>query len=183
MSESEIRAYAREKGFHPQTLQRWLAWPDNDRAALRDLANSLKPSENHLRDMMDWLEEIALRDRIAISEILSSKTIEDFKTDPRRGRADRLKQIKEQIRRLRYPRLAATEEEIRMRIQSLKVHPEIRLSVPAGLEGGRLQVEFSAASAGEFCELAEKLGNAATAPEAGEIFALLAGQPVDEKMK
>lgn len=126
--------------------------------------------------MMDWLEEIALRDRVGISEILSSKTIEDLKTDPRRGRADRLKQIKEQIRRLRYPRLAATEEEIRNRIQSLKLHPEIRLSVPAGLEGGRLQVEFAATSHAKFCELAEKLRIAATAPEAEEIFALLCGR-------
>lgn len=181
MSESEIRAYAREKGFHPQTLQRWLAWPDKDKAALRDLADTLKPSENHLRDMMDWLEEIALRDRAAISEILSSKIIEDLKTDPRRGRADRLKQIKEQIRRLRYPRLAATEEEIRKRIQSLKLHPEIRLSVSAGLEGGRLQIEFTSASAGEFRERVEKLSKSLGAPAAAEIFALLAGQPIEEK--
>lgn len=183
MSESEIRAYAREKGFHPQTVQRWLTWADEDKTALSSLVDLLKPSENHLRDMMDWLEEIALRDRVGISEILFSKTIEDLKTDPRRGRADRLKQIKEQIRRLRYPRLAATEEEIRKRIQSLKLHPEIRLSVPAGLEGGRLQVEFSATSIDQICELAEKLGNAATAPEAREIFVLLAGQPGDKKMK
>lgn len=180
MSESEIRAYAQEKGFHPQTLQRWLAWADKDKASLRDLADALKPSENHLRDVMDWLEEIALRDRVAISEILSSKTIEDIKTDPRRGRADRLKQIKEHLRRLRYPRLAATEEEIRTRIQSLKLHPDIRLSVPAGLEGGRLQIEFTSTSAGEFCDQVEKLTKAAGAPEAAEIFALLAGRPIEE---
>ena len=181
MSESEIRAYAREKGFHPRTLQRWLAWSDKDKASLRDLADALKPSENHLRDMMDWLEEIALRDRVAISEILSSTTIDDLKTDPRRGRADRLKQIKEQIRRLRYPRLAATEEEIRKRIQSLKLHPEIHLSVPPGLEGGRLQIEFTAASAGEFRDRVERLSKAAKEPGTVEIFALLAGQSIEGK--
>jgi len=181
MSESEIRGYARERGFHPQTIERWLAWPEQDKAALSDLARALKPSENHLRDMMDWLEEIALRDRVGIGEVLSSKIIEDLKTDPRRGRADRLKQIKEQIRRLRYPRLAATEEAIRKSIQALKLHPEIRLSVPAGLEGGRLQVEFAAASAGELRDLANQLAKAAAAAEAAEIFALLAGQPADEK--
>ncbi len=130
---------------------------------------------------MDWLEEIALRDRIEINAVLSSKTIDDLKTDPRRGRADRLKRVKEQIRRLRYPRLAAAEEEIRTRIQALKLQPEIRLSVPAGLEGGRLQVEFSAASAAELRDAANRLARAAAAPQAAEIFALLAGQPVDEK--
>ena len=127
MSESEIQAYAQERGFHRQTLERWLGWKPKDRAALQDLAISLKASENHLRDMMDWLEEIALRDHIGIGDILAAKKFEELKTDPRLGRADRLKQIKEQLRRLRYPRLAATEEEIHKRVQALKLHPQIRI--------------------------------------------------------
>ena len=60
MSESEIRAYAQERGFHRQTLERWLGWETKDRAALQDLAVSLKASENHLRDMMDWLSKLAI---------------------------------------------------------------------------------------------------------------------------
>ena len=104
-----------------------------------------------------------------------------MKTDPRLGRADRLKQIKEQLRRLRYPRLAATEEEIHKRVQALKLHPQIRLSVPPGLEGGRLQVEFAATSATELRALAGKLCEALAAPSVAEIFGLLSGRPADEK--
>ena len=181
MSESEIRAYAQERGFHRQTLERWLGWETKDRAALQDLAVSLKASENHLRDMMDWLEEIALRDHIGIGDILAAKKIEELKTDPRLGRADRLKHIKEQLRRLRYPRLAATEEEIHKRVQALKLHPQIRLSVPPGLEGGRLQVEFAATSALELRALVGKLCEALAAPSVAEIFGLLSGQPADKK--
>src|SRR5258705_3961226 len=113
MSESDIRAYTQERGFHRQTLERWLGWEPKDRAALQDLAISLKASENHLRDMMDWLEEIALRDHVGIGDILTAQKIEELKTGPRLGRAGRVKQVKEQLRRLRYPRLAATEEKIR----------------------------------------------------------------------
>ena len=180
MSESEIRAYAQERGFHRQTLERWLGWEPKDRAALQDLAISLKASENHLRDMMDWLEEIALRDHVGIGDILGAEKIEALKTDPRLGRADRLKQIKEQLRRLRYPRLAAAEEEIRKRVQSLKLHPQIRLTVPPGLEGGRLQVEFSATSATELRALAGKLCETVASPSVAEIFGLLSGRPADE---
>jgi hypothetical protein len=131
--------------------------------------------------MMDWLEEIALRDHIGIGDILAAKKIEELKTDPRLGRADRLKHIKEQLRRLRYPRLAATEEEIHKRVQALKLHPQIRLSVPPGLEGGRLQVEFAATSAAELRTLAGKLCEALAAPSVAEIFGLLSGQPADER--
>ena len=43
MSESEIRAYAQERGFHRQTLERWLSWETKDRAALQILPSVSKP--------------------------------------------------------------------------------------------------------------------------------------------
>ena len=175
MSEQEIRDYATAKGFHPQTLERWLNWRPDDAGALARLAFALKVSENHLRDLMDWLEEISLRDGQTIHAILTSKAIDDSATDPRLGRADRLKRIKERIRRLRFPRLAETEDAIRAKIQELKLHPEIRMTVPAGLEGGQIRVEFTAASHAELKLLAMKLTEATDKTGMAEIFDLLAG--------
>ena len=140
------------------------------------LVLALKVSENHLRDLMDWLEEISLRDGQSIHAILTSKAIDDSATDPRLGRADRLKRIKEQIRRLRFPRLAETEDSIRAKIQELKLHPEIRMTVPPGLEGGQLRVEFSAANHAELKQLARKFTEATDKTSMPEIFDLLAGQ-------
>jgi plasmid stabilization system protein ParE len=175
MSESEIRAYAQGRRFHDQTLARWLGWERTDRDALGELASGLKIGENHLRDMMDWLEDTASRDHAKISQILATKAISDLSTDPRLGRADKVKRIKEHLRRLRFPRLAQTEDEIRTRIQSLKLHPEIRVSVPPGLEGGRLHVEFTATSTTELLTIAGKLRAAAETSLAPEIFDVLAG--------
>ncbi len=107
------------------------------------LALDLKIGENQLRDLMDWSEEIALRDGIAIAAIFAGKVIDDIATDPRLGRADKVKRIKESLRKLRFPRLAQTEDEIHDKIRALKLQPEIRVTVPPGLEGGRLQIEFS----------------------------------------
>jgi hypothetical protein len=175
MSEQEIRNYSTAKGFHPQTLERWLNWQPADAGALARLAFALKVSENHLRDLMDWLEEISLRDGQSIHAILTSKAIDDSATDPRLGRADRLKRVKEQIRRLRFPRLAETEDTIRAKIQELKLHPEIRMTVAPGLEGGQLRVEFAARNNGELKQLATKLTEATDKASMPEIFALLAG--------
>ena len=111
------------------------------------LALDLKIGENQLRDLMDWSEEIALRDGIAIAAIFAGKVIDDIATDPRLGRADKVKRIKESLRRLRFPRLAQTEDEIHDKIRALKLQPEIRVTVPPGLEGGRLQIEFSVTNA------------------------------------
>ena len=129
---------------------------------------------------MDWLEEIALRDQSKIQEILTSKSITDVESDPRLGRADKLKRVKEEIRRLRFPRLVQTEDSIRVRIQELRLHPEIRLMVPQGLEGGRLQIALSVSSHDELKRLTVKLANAADKDIMREIFGLLTG-PAEEK--
>jgi hypothetical protein len=176
MTDTAICDYAKAKAFHPRTLERWLSWQPADRSALADFAIPLKMGENHLRDMMDWLEEIALRDRATIHAVLNSRPVAECAEDPRLGRGDRLKRVKEQVRRMRFPRLAETEDAIRARIQSLKLQPEIRLSVPPGLEGGRLQVEFHAGSREELKRLAEKLARAVATDSVGQIFALLAGE-------
>ena len=153
-----------------------MAWPQADREALHRLAYGLKIGENHLRDLMDWLEEISLRDGSPIGELLGANAVAAIESDPRLGRADKLKRIKEQVRRRRFPRLAETEDSIRARIQELKLQPAIRLSVPPGLEGGQLHVEFTASSQEEMKSWIEKLGQAAAQDSVGEIFRLLAGK-------
>ena len=163
------------KGFHPQFLQRWLNWNPKDGAALLDIALSLKAGENQLRDLMDWAEEIALRDGVVICEILANKTIDEIRTDPRLGRADRLKRIKDQVRRMRFPRLSRIEDSIQSKIVQLKLPPNVRLSVPAGLEGGDLQIEFNAGSPAELKTILAKLSVAAEIDGLAEIYRLLKG--------
>lgn len=181
MSASAIRDYAESKGFRQQTLERWLGWLPADHDLLAHIAISLKISENHLRDLMDWLEEISLRDRVPIHDILARPTIESIHTDPRLGRADKLKRIKEQVRRWRFPRLASLEEALRARLKALDLPKEIKISVPPGLEGGCLSVEFSAANAAEWQELTRRLAATADSESIAEIFELLTSRTGDAK--
>jgi hypothetical protein len=173
--QNRVRDYAKARGFHRQILERWLAWPAPAGAALCRLAAAFKIGENHLRDIMDWLEEIELRDGRAIDAILADRVIAEIETDPRLSRADKLKRIKEQLRRQRFPRLAATEDAIKKRIHELKLRPEITMAAPAGLEGGGLRIEFTASSQQELKRLAAKLGEAADHEAVREAFALLSG--------
>jgi hypothetical protein len=182
MEQDQIREYAKARGFRPQTLARLLGWEAPASAALGRLARTLKISENHLRDLMDWLEEIALRDSRGVDVILAERVITDIETDPRLGRADKLKRIKEEVRRRRFPRLAQTEDTLRTHIAELRLQPEIVLSAPSGLEGGRLRVEFSASSQQELQRLAAKLLDAAGNDATREAFALLAGVSADETL-
>jgi hypothetical protein len=55
------------------------------------------------------------------------------------------------------------------------------LSVPAGLEGGRLQAEISAGSLAEFQLLAGKLQEVAATNLVAEIFQRLSGEPAKQE--
>jgi hypothetical protein len=178
MKEQTIQEYATSKGFHPQFQQRWLNWNPKDGAALLAIALSLKAGENHLRDLMDWLEEIALRDGIAICEVLESKAITEIRTNPRLGRADRLKRIKDRIRRIRFPRLSQVEDLIQSRIRQLKLQPVVRVSPPPALEGGDLQIEFAAGSPAELKNILAQLNAAAETEALAEIYSLLKGNAI-----
>jgi hypothetical protein len=173
MLEQKIQEYAATKSFHPHTVQRWLSWEARDGASLLDIAMALKAGENHVRDLMDWLEEVAIRDGIVIADILEGEAIDRIKTDPRLGRADRLKRIKEQVRRLRFPRLSRLEDSISSRIRDLKLPKGVKVSVPTGLEGGDLRFDFAVSSPAQLRQVLGKLSAAAESQPLAEIFALI----------
>lgn len=133
----------------------------------------VKAGENHLKDILDWLEEISLRDGIEIAQLVQNlATIVD---DPRLGRNDKLKRLKDELRRLRFPRLARIEDEIERRIRELKLSPEISLGVPVGLEGGGIVLKLQAASCEDLQRLAAEAIRAAESENMKEIFAAING--------
>ncbi|HEY3303523.1 MAG TPA: hypothetical protein VGL70_08315 [Candidatus Binatia bacterium] len=178
MIDQQIQDYCRLKGFHEQTLQHWLKLSESDRQALVHLAQTLTIGENHFKDILEWLEEIALRDGASVAQILSRDALRRIASDPRRGRNDKVKRIKDELRRQRFPRLARIEEEIHRRVREMKLKPQFQLTVPAGLEGGAVTIGMKAASYDELKRLSAELARVVDQEGMKEIFALLRGEQV-----
>jgi hypothetical protein len=170
-----VADYAKSRGFHRRTLDRWLGLGAGDGAALLALVQELKAGENHLKDFLDWLEEIALRDGINVAAILARGEMSRIVSDPRLGRNDKLKRLKDELRRLRFPRLARIEEEIQRRVRAMKLDPGLSVTVPAGLEGGAVTIKIEARSYEEARRLTARLGDVTERAEMKEIFSLLHG--------
>ncbi|MBI2091242.1 MAG: hypothetical protein HYT78_21295 [Deltaproteobacteria bacterium] len=170
-----IVGYAKEKGFHQQTLERWLNLAEADREAILGLAQGLKPSENHLRDFLDWLDEISLRDGLSPRDVLSSEPLVRIFSDPRLSRSDKLKRIKEEVRRLRFPRLSRIEDAIQQTVRDMGLSSRIQVIIPPGLEGGTVTVQLKSASYEELKRLVVELGRASETDRARRLFELLRG--------
>lgn len=147
-----------------------------DRESLLVVVEALKVGENHFKDLLDWLEEISLRDGMVVAEILQRDQIARITSDPRLGRNDKLKRLKDELHRLRFPRLARIEEEINRRVRDMKLKPQLLLTVPAGLEGGAVTVQMKASSYEELKRLAAELARVVDEKDMQEIFALLRGE-------
>lgn len=139
----QVTAYAQEKHLHTQTLARWQAWQEDDQAAFLALAQDLQLGENHLRDFLNWLEEIAVRDGGTIRDLLARPEVRR-PLDAKLARNDKLKAVKDALRKVRYPRLSRLEEDLRAAVKALDLSGRVRVSFPPAYEGDEVTVEIKA---------------------------------------
>ena len=171
-----IEQYGAQRGIRRQTVERWLRLSESDGEVLLELARVLNIGENHLREILDWTEEMAHRDGGGLREIVMSSSIEPVWKDAKLGRNDKLRRIKEELRRLRFPRLVHAEREIQKRIRTMGLKSEIQLSVPAALEGGSVMLQVKATSHQDLKRLVGELGALVDRPEIKEVFDYLSGE-------
>jgi hypothetical protein len=163
-------AYAQTKRLSPQILARWQNWSEEDQAALLAVTQELQLGENHLRDFVDWLEEILAREGGTIQEILSRDEIRQ-PLEAKLSRNDKLKAVKDTLRRIRYPRLSRLEAELRAAVKALDLGNRIQVSFPPSLEGEEIRVELKA---GNLQELTDNLHRLQQRVEDGSLQRLFA---------
>ncbi|HEV8715043.1 MAG TPA: hypothetical protein VGX03_19710 [Candidatus Binatia bacterium] len=152
----QMLAYAQHKHLSAQTLARWQAWTEEDQAALLMLAEELQLGENHLRDFLDWLEETVLRDGGTIRGVLSQPEV-SRPLATKLSRNDKLKAVKDALRKLRYPRLSRLEEDLKSAVKALDLGGRVRVSFPPSFEGDEVMVEITARNVKELDDSVTRL--------------------------
>ena len=174
--DAAVRSFTAERRYSQAMVERWLRLPSADAAALLDLAQELRLGENQLRDLWEWAEEIAERDRMSLAQVLALEPIAAARRQ-QLSRNDRLNLVKATLRRLRFPQLAAVENQLAARVRELGLPGNVRLTWPEFLEGDSMQIEIVADSAAALRDAAMRLLAAAQSPACDAIFALLADAP------
>ena len=151
---------------------RTATWTDDERAALTTVAATLRPSPHHLTDVLDWLDDIAARDGTRPAAVLAAPALAAAFAS--KGSApDRWKRWKDALRRLRYPRLVAREQEVAAAMRALDLGRGVTIAAPAALEGGTMTVTIRAASAAELDATLDRLDAARRAGTLARLFTLL----------
>ena len=151
---------------------RTAGWSDDTRVALSGLIAVLRPSARHLADILDWLEDIAARDRAVPGAVLADPELRAIAASGSSA-PERLKRWKERLRRVRYPRLAARETVLAEQIRAMACGPAVVITPPAGLEGGVVTVTMRVRSASDLGDAIERLRAGIARGDVVRLFALL----------
>jgi hypothetical protein len=150
--ESRIRAWAQSRRLPEVHLERWLALAGRNRSVLLEMAEALRLRTGQFIAALDLLEEIALRDRQSIANVLARSDIrgilEGTGSAPGRARV-----VLGRLRAIRFPQLARTTDRLRVEVAALALPHGVNVVLPQDLSSDELRIEISAHSGAELEKL------------------------------
>lgn len=168
--------WAAERRVQTSLLERWRALAAADAEPLLEIAESLRLSENQVRDFFEWTEEIALRDGVAFGDVWRMEPLRAARSLDA-GRNETIASVREALRRLRFPQLVAVEQRLVNCVRALGLPPSVRLVLPPNLRDSEIRLEIRAADAGALRAAVDSLRDAMQRREFAELFALLSEAP------
>ena len=154
--DAQIRELAAERRLPQSHLDRWLAMDSLSRAAMLDIARTLRLRTGQLATALDTLDEIAVREKMTVAAILDQPEIRRIANGS--GSApSRASALLEALRTLRYPLLKRMQDELRAEISALKLPRGISIDLPKELGSDELTVSVRARNGAELAHLLDAL--------------------------
>jgi hypothetical protein len=154
--DAKIRELAAERKLPQSHLERWLAMDQPSRAAVLEIAQTLRLRTGQLVAALDTLEEIAVREHLTIAAILDDpelrRIIHRAGSTPSRASA-----LLEQLRALRYPLLKKMQDDLRIEVSALKLPRGVSIDLPKDLGSDEVTVSLRVRSGAELAHLIEAL--------------------------
>jgi ParB family chromosome partitioning protein len=114
---------------------------DGQRAIL-PLLETLRLGENHVKEIVSFVQEVSLRDGIAVSSLLAGDKIKEIISSQETPRPQRIEQLRKALKRMRFPRLTAMEERFADYKRSLSLPPQLSFYPPPFFEGEEFRMEL-----------------------------------------
>jgi len=140
--EDEIKRYVLKEEVSRTNIRRISGLSSKDRMALLSLISPLKLGENRLREILTFLEEIALRDHLKIREILKRPEIQVVLSHQDLTPSQRADRMKKALLGLRYPRMHNMETKFEKKRRELSLPTNVSLLHQPFFEGKGLKMEF-----------------------------------------
>ncbi len=170
--EAKIRELAERRHLPEAHLHRWLILDEPSRVAILEAAHALKLRTGQLVAVLDLLDEIAVREKTGIAEILSRpalrRIVDGTGSAPERARASL-----DELRAIRFPRLREATTRLESAIAAMRLPRGITVLLPRDLASDELTIQLSVSDAHELDRLLDLLTEKRA--ELGRILAMIGG--------
>jgi ParB family chromosome partitioning protein len=122
-------------------------WDMEGRAAVLAVLRMLRCSASIQLEMIERIDEIAIREEKARSEVITDPELESILSDSRSNHRQKTQAVRDLLDRMRFPVLRAREEQFLNAVESLSLHSAIRIVPPPAFEGNNWRMELSFSSA------------------------------------
>ena len=151
--------------------------PHASAEVLADFFDTLRPTLNQQKEMLTWVQDIAGAEDRSIPEVLEAAPIPDILADAHTERPQKLKKVREALKRRRYPTICRFETVLEKNRKALNLPSDICLSAPENLEDNRFAVTISFRSPPEFKEHIDTLSRIADNPH----FTAIVNKQIDDQ--
>jgi ParB family chromosome partitioning protein len=115
----------------------------DDGRVLLEIFHALSLGRNKQKELLTHIQEIAIRDDIAIDRLLASKDIQDILADHETDRTQKTKSLRDFLRKRRYPHLYFAEKEFFDSLNKIKLGNRISLRPADYFEGDSFSLHLS----------------------------------------
>lgn len=182
LEEGQLQTIA-EEGWPARAVLPICAWRADARRVFFEIVEALRPGANKLTELATWLEEIALRDDRPLTAVIVDLRLRTMSQDSSLAPQERLRVVREAVRRARFPTLAQMTRQAAELVVKLQLEPFVSVRPPEGFEGDAFEARFDFSSPDELRTVGRLLSEASNHPAAEELRDLLTEGPPEEEVQ
>ncbi len=145
-------------------------WNSESASATENFFSVLRPGANKWRDLLEWIDEISIRDEITPDELLGLPELQLVLKQndlPPNVRYDRVRQI---LHSRRYPMLSDMNLRLAKALDALKLDDRTRVHIQDSFESDEIKVEMKFRTREQFISQVEKLVRASGSDALDELI-------------
>lgn len=123
--------------------------PSSEALLLLKLFIDLQLGLNRQKEFLGLMRDIARREKISLTQVLSTDTLVRICEDPGLERPRKAEQARRYLKQRRYPQLSAAETRFKTHLSALQWGPQIQLQAPPGFESPRYRISLNFESLSE----------------------------------
>ncbi|RJQ87953.1 MAG: hypothetical protein C4519_00185 [Desulfobacteraceae bacterium] len=146
------------------------AMQDAGAEELAKLFQEIRLGLNRQRELLDWIQAIAVREELTVSEILEQDPIAAWRRDETKDRGHVAQLIRQHLRKRRYPEITAFERHYAQCVKALKLPQRIQMTAPPHFEGRTYHLGLDFQDKQELMELNREIQRIISSPLLAELL-------------